>query len=346
MTELRDARLRKAMDEAPDATLQPQQRTREAIRAAAHGAVQPAWRRWWTRSGGSGMPWTAALATIALATLVTVMWEGREVPGARTEADVVATAPAPAAGPVPAPGPAPAAGPVPQELPAPAAAPAPAPLPVPATRAERPESSQREQRARAAPAAPAPVAPAAPGRAPAAPAPVLPDAAGSSDMLARTAPAAEEARAAAAAPPPPPSVAAAAPPPPMAAPVPAPAAQRQAAPAAPTAALRASPASLPWTQVRIESGGRSVVIPRTQAGELPTLVMTMLASPSEEPSTSAPPTLRLELAQGDEAAGVLELVGDHWRWTRLRDARQTRALRPEPGVAAALRTEAERLLRR
>lgn len=333
MTELRDARLRKAMDEAPDATLQPQQRTREAIRAAAHGAVQPAWRRWWTRSGGSGMPWTAALATIALATLVTVMWEGREVPGARTEADVVAAAPAPAAGPVP------------QELPAPAAAPAPAPLPVPATRAERPESSQREQRARAAPAAPAPVAPAAPGRAPAAPAPVLPDAAGSSDMLARTVPAAEEARAAAAAPTPP-SVAAAAPPPPMAAPLPAPAAQRQAAPAAPTAALRASPASLPWTQVRIESGGRSVVIPRAQAGELPALVMTMLASPSEEPTTSAPPTLRLELAQGDEAAGVLELVGDHWRWTRLRDARQTRALRPEPGVAAALRTEAERLLRR
>ncbi|NNU44483.1 hypothetical protein [Ramlibacter montanisoli] len=336
MTELRDARLRKAMDEAPDATLQPQQRTREAIRAAAHRALQPAWRRWWTRSGGGAMPWTAALATIALATLVTVMWGGRELPGARTEADVVATAPAPAAGPVPAPGPVPAAGPVPQELPAPAAASAPAPLPVPATRAERPESSQREQRARAVPAAPAP----------AAPAPVLPDAAGSSDVLARTAPAAEEARAAAAAPPPPPSVAAAAPTPPMAAPVPAPAAQRQAAPAAPTAALRASPASLPWTQVRIESGGRSVVIPRTQAGELPALVMSMLASPSEEPTTSASPTLRLELAQGDEAAGVLELVGDHWRWTRLRDARQTRVLRPEPGVAAALRTEAERLLRR
>lgn len=319
MTELRDARLRKAMDEAPDATLQPQQRTREAIRAAAHGAVQPAWRRWWTRSGGSGMPWTAALATIALATLVTVMWEGREVPGARPEAEVVATAPAPAAAPVPA------------------------PLPVPATRAGRAEPSGREERTRAAPTAPATGAQPAPVRAPAAPAPVLPDAGGSSDMLARTAPAAEEARAAAAAPPPPPGVAAA-PPPPVAAP--APAAQRQAAPAAPTAALRASPASLPWTQVRIESGGRSVVIPRTQAGDLPALVMTMLASPSEDPTTSAPSTLRLELAQGDEAAGVLELVGDHWRWTRLRDARQTRVLRPEPGVAAALRTEAERLLRR
>ncbi len=314
MTELRDARLRKAMDEAPDAALQPQQRTREAIRAAAHGAVQPAWRRWWARSGGGAMPWTAALATIALATLVTVMWEGREVPGARPEGDLVASAPAPAATPAPGNAPVPAAGP------APAAGPEPAPLPAPATRPPRAESSSRAERAREAP-------PPAAGRATARAAPEpLRDAQGGSDTLARSAPAAEEARAAA--------------------PAPAPAAQRQAAPAPPAAALRASPASLPWTQVRIESGGRSVVIPRAQAGELPALVMTMLASPSEEPATSEAPTLRLELAQGDEAAGALELVGDHWRWTRLRDARQTRVLRPEPGVAAALRLEAERLLRR
>ena len=86
MTELRDARLRQALHEAPDAALRPPQRTRDAVRAAAHAAVQPAWRRWWRSVGDHRLPWGAALATLALATLVTVLWEGREIPGARREA--------------------------------------------------------------------------------------------------------------------------------------------------------------------------------------------------------------------------------------------------------------------
>lgn len=341
MTELRDARLRKALDEAPDAGLQPQARTREAIRAAAHDAVQPAWRRWWPRGDGSRVPWTAALATIALATLVTVMWQGRGIPGAGREpagADTVAVAPQPAPVPAPAPGPAPAAAPEIAPAPAPAAAPAPAPLPRPqaAPAPARPPAVARE-------AAPERDTGARQERAPTLP--PLRDAAPGigSDTLARSAPS-EESRAAAAAPPPPPAVAAA----PGPAPLPAPAAapQRQAAPAAPAAALRAAPASLPWTQVRIEAGGRSVVVARMQAGELPALITSMLASPSDEADASAAGSLKLELAQGDEAAGVLDLVGERWRWTPLRDARQARLLRADPAVAESLRREAQRLLRR
>ncbi|HEX7892430.1 MAG TPA: hypothetical protein VF522_23970, partial [Ramlibacter sp.] len=124
------------------------------------------------------------------------------------------------------------------------------------------------------------------------------------------------------------------------------AAPRAAAPAAPAAALRASPAPLAWTQVRIESGGRSVVVPRMQAGELAALITRILASPSEDAPTATPGSLRLELAQGDESAGVLELAGDRWRWTSLRESRRPRLLKPEPGVAAALREQAEELLRR
>jgi hypothetical protein len=112
----------------------------------------------------------------------------------------------------------------------------------------------------------------------------------------------------------------------------------------PVAALRAAPASLPWTQVRIEANGRSVVVARMQAGELAPLVTSMLASPSDDAEPGAA-SLRLELAQGDDAAGVLELVGERWRWTPLRGARQARMLRADPEVAAALRVESERLLR-
>ena len=106
------------------------------------------------------------------------------------------------------------------------------------------------------------------------------------------------------------------------------------------------PASLPWTQVRIESEGRSVVVARPQAGELPALLTSMLASTSEEADAVLPASLKLELAQGDETLGVLEAVGEDWRWTPLRSPGPARRLQAEAGVSAALRTEAQRLLRR
>lgn len=344
MTELRDARLRKALEEAPDAQLRPPDRTRAAILAAAHDGVRPGWRRWWGAGTRSGTPWAAAFATLALATLVIVMWEGQEVPGTSAEQQVAVAPRAEAPAPVPAPAPQPAVQPAPAVAPAPAAAPALATLPAPSVRmapaprvAPAPAPVPQPGPAPATGVAPAPwPAPAA------APQPQIPEAA--ADALAKAAPA--ESRVAAA-PPPPAAAPAAAPaaPPPVPAAAAAPA-QRQAAPAPPAAVLRAAPGSLPWTQVRIESGGRSVVVPRMQAGELATLVTSMLASASDEAERGPAASLRLELAQGDEPAGVLELVGDRWRWTSLREPRGARILRAEPGVAAALREEAERLLGR
>lgn len=147
MTELRDARFKRALEHAPDAALRPDLATRRAIKkialrpaamADAKRVTAPfgdsAWRRsvrrlvrWWTHppAHSSPMPWNAALATVVLASLVTVLWYERPVPqavpddapaqgGERSVADSAATAstaPSPlASGPTsPAP-PAPAAG--------------------------------------------------------------------------------------------------------------------------------------------------------------------------------------------------------------------------------------------
>jgi hypothetical protein len=96
----------------------------------------------------------------------------------------------------------------------------------------------------------------------------------------------------------------------------------------------------------VESGGRSVVVPRAQAGELPALVTRLLASPQEDPVAGPPASLRLELAQGEDEQGTLELVGERWRWTPAREPRQARMLGADPALAAALREEAERVLAR
>lgn len=103
-TEWRDARLARALDEAPDAQLRPLDRTRDAIRAAAREAIAPQaeapwWRRWWEASGRRST-WTPALATVLLAGLVTLLWRGEEVPTAQPDAKVsrAPAAPAPALG--------------------------------------------------------------------------------------------------------------------------------------------------------------------------------------------------------------------------------------------------------
>jgi hypothetical protein len=358
VTELRDARLRKALHEAPDAQLQPPQRTRDAIRQAAHAAVQPSWRSLWRAAGDRRLPWGAALATVALATLITVMWEGREIPSARRDALPPSAASGTTAAPPRDGASQPAESAViaapPAELAAQAQAPAAvqprAPVAPPPTATKAPA----RERERTAPARAPATRPdqGAPVRAQAEkPAPVRavpPDAsAPPAGADARAAAAREESRTRAAGQPP---IAA------DSAPRPAPAAAqaqsplapalRQAAPAAPQAAVRASPAALPWSQIRIEAGERSVVVSRAQAGEMPALVTSLLASPSDEADAAAPSSLRLELAQGDEAIGVLDMVGERWRWTPLRGAREARMLRAEPGISTALREHAARLLPR
>lgn len=115
------------------------------------------------------------------------------------------------------------------------------------------------------------------------------------------------------------------------------------APGAPAAAMRAAPAQM-WTQVRIEAGNRSVVVPADQAGRLQALVARLLAAPAE-PAVDGAPSLRMELARGNEVLGVLERVGDRWRWTPLGTGEQALMLRVDAALAAAMREEAEALLR-
>lgn len=333
MTDLRDARLRQALDAAPDAGLQPQARTREAIHAAARAAVQPAWRRWWRPVGRSGTPWAAAFATLMVATLVTVLWNDEEVPGARTEpaGEPVAAAPQAAAKPeVPAapavqPAPQPAPPPAPTVLPESAKAPAPAPRPglaiTPQGRAASPS---------VVPAPAAPSAPSAPAVAPA-PAPATAPPAAMADAAQPAPQALEERRSA-------PALARAPAPPPAAAP-PAPLAA-----AAPAARARAEAAT--FTQVRVEAGGRSLVLPADQAGLLPALVVRLFASPAAANGvTAGTASLRLELARGNEALGVLERLGEHWRWTPVEPGQAPRLLRPAASLDEDLREEVARLLR-
>ncbi|GER14418.1 hypothetical protein [Variovorax boronicumulans] len=157
--DLHDARLRRALDHAPDRDAMPAAHTREAILKMAHNlatasapAAGPAVEAapWWRRLFGGGsprsrMPWNAAFATVLVATFVTVLWHREPVPEARLDGEAqVAGAPAPASAP-----PAQSA-----EAPAVAAAPAPAPVP-PAPAAEpaatadtTPPAAQRSEAAR------------------------------------------------------------------------------------------------------------------------------------------------------------------------------------------------------
>jgi hypothetical protein len=136
MTELRDARLRQALQNAPDAEARPLREVADAIRAAARQALPaPAianpipiaadswWQRLWQSTGSPRAPWNAAFATLLLAVLVTVMWQHEPIPDARPGLAVPAMAPD--STPVPAPEIAPK-----DAAPAPTPVSAPAPAPV------------------------------------------------------------------------------------------------------------------------------------------------------------------------------------------------------------------------
>ena len=108
---LRDARLARALEHAPD-TLQPAQPAaamRDAILRAAHAAVEtpqthpvaPPGRGWragvagvWGHLMGTGrMPWNAALATVLLASFITLLWRDEPVPSAQTDPPIAASPP-------------------------------------------------------------------------------------------------------------------------------------------------------------------------------------------------------------------------------------------------------------
>ncbi|CAN7757950.1 hypothetical protein LJR039_006998 [Pseudorhodoferax sp. LjRoot39] len=104
-THLRDARLRHALEHAPDAQALPAEATRAAILRHAHAAVaRPAPVAplpWWTRLAqalaGPRRPWNAGFATVLVACVVAGLWWERDVPGPAPDAQSPAPAmPAPA----------------------------------------------------------------------------------------------------------------------------------------------------------------------------------------------------------------------------------------------------------
>ena len=91
MTHLRDARLQRALDNAPDANERPAEVTRIAIQNIARKSMQksgkaqirhqtPWWQRGWDALGHP--PWNAAFATLLLGGIIGLLWHGQEVPDA------------------------------------------------------------------------------------------------------------------------------------------------------------------------------------------------------------------------------------------------------------------------
>ena len=333
MSGLRDARLKKALDFAPDAQDLPASRTRQAINERAHQAIAPEpkpawWRRLWSGAGTPSAPWNAAFATLALATLVTVMWQGREIPDAKPDSARV-DLPAPTA-----PTPPPVVTDQPPATPAPRSAPA-----TPARKAESAVVAKGPPPAQAPPA-PAAAPPPAPPQAPAQPAPAAErerrteaeapalrdqdaralsksesaapraDAAGTASVARRVAPAA-------------------------AAPAPATGLAGQFAP---------GPTLQGATQVRIESGSRSAEAPLAHPSRLADLIGQVGREARSTEALEAPVDLRVELRRESELVGVLELAGAQARWTQWRAGQAiTTTARPDAAVLQALREELSRL---
>ncbi|MET4578652.1 hypothetical protein [Ottowia thiooxydans] len=347
---LRDARLAKALEHAPDAHMHPDAAIRASILNAAGAAVKPVpsqkpksggWWSWWRGEGEqrSRMPWNAALASVLVAGFVTLMWQGEPVPEARLDSEPVPQAEAPAVA-----SPEPEAKESVQNQPAPdkpaigeaaSAAPSPeakirAPATGPAMKKPAPPTPVLTPSPPSAAPAPAP----APAPDAAAPAKTLERSPAQSDDSAATAEGArsaqsmrnaqreassvaaerrfesERARGTASA-----GASAGETPPAMA---PAPAAAPRMAPRAPvasqTADVLASPKWPPdWTHLRRLPEGAA--LPRSQAARLAQL---MSALPQGEaasaPITGEAMTASVQLLTNDRVLGVLELYSSHWRF--------------------------------
>ena len=330
---LRDARLARALEHAPD-TLEPAQPAaamRDAILRAAHAAVDtpqthpaaPPGRGWragvasvWNRLMGTGrMPWNAALATVLLAGFITLLWRDEPVPSAQTDPPIAASPPradqptqvaAESARSADSAGPA-ADSTAKQKTQEPSANRDVAP-------AAKPERARRSQEgsaplimemppvATAPPMAAAPPAPAAP----AAPAPALPAA-----EMAQAAPPAQASA---------PSIA------------PERAMPQEKSLAARRLAAVAAAGGVPqdWTELR---GADGVAVARGGTGELPRLLESLRAEAAAPDARAdglaraegeaAAPVVRVDLLRAGQLLGSLELAGRRWRFT------------PQPGSGAA-----------
>lgn len=323
-----DPHLRRMLAHALDADVdaRPAAATRAAILAAAHRAVaEPtraerpaaatglsAWLLHWLDRllPRASMTWTAALATVALATFITLMWQGEPVPQAQPDGDPAALqGRAPVAEKAPASGMAPPAAPAPAESTAAPAAPSVAQVqPVEAERQARArsEAARAPSREEAAP----PVPPQA--RSPAAvPAPV--------EQAAGSAGAASE-RADAPASPPAAGAAPAAPPPPAAVQAPRKAESRAATspPASAAPAPAAAPAAPPAPAPAV-AAAPAAPVPPPQAARAPDPVPLNRAEPAPGASSAvagaAPQTKEFRReAPGD----ALHRAAAWQRWTQVR----------------------------
>jgi hypothetical protein len=310
MSDLRDARLERALRSAPDDRVQPAPAVRRAILEAAKAAVAPPaplvwWRKWWAGMGGAQSR-NAAFATVLLAGVITLMWRHEEVPpaGADRAAPTAAVPAAPATSAAKAEPSLPessapvAAAPAekraaPVRTPPPAAA-VQAPSP-PAVRDAGPPSAER-QRADA------------PGSL-AQPAPAAAPAAAAAETQAPVAPSAAPARA-----------------------------RAQANASADTTA--SSPA---WDVLRVERGNRTGSWSRAEAVSLSPLLQRATSRGGEETAVSDAIGLRLELLREGQAQGVLEVGSDWLRWQPAGGAASTRR---DAALAAAVRGAVEALPQR
>ncbi|MBI2772807.1 MAG: hypothetical protein HYX47_24540 [Burkholderiales bacterium] len=306
MSELRDARLKRALESAPDAHMLPAAATRHAIRLAARRAVSSEatwWRRLAPAAPGQRMPWNAAFATLLLASLVTLLWRDHEIPGAVPDGPM-AQLPAPA-----------------QALPAPAAPATPAatsaPTPAPAEPAKKASPRPETDRKPAAPRLREEAAPLA--KSAAAP----PVEARQADSVASAGSVASER---------------ASPMPAPAAPAAAPAA-RQAAPAL----AQGFTLSPPWTVALISVDGRTVEVAREQGGRLAALVAAAAAAATGTEPLAEPAGDRIELRGPQQAQATLEISGPQVRWTQ---GGRILTGRPDPALLQALREELRRLTQR
>lgn len=364
MTQLRDARLQRALDAADEEPSRPQPHTRDAVREAARRAVaskaMPWWRRLWPADRGAArMPWNAAFATVLLAVLVGVLWQDKQVPGVRSDSPVAdAPAPAPAATPSPtAPLQPAASAAAPAAEAAPAAGPRPAPAPARAAppareRLSRDEATEQrllqrsledaavaQARREAASAEVADAQGAASRSAPAAVAPAAP------------APTLSPAPQPAAAPPlakaAPPTFSQAAPGAGAAAPAQAPAAAR--APAARDQAAAPAISWEGWTELRIAADGRELVLSRRRAPQLSELInraarAAQTAAPTAPAAQGQVPTASYELSTRGTLLAVLEVGDTHARFLPVGESGPSHLVRLDPADLQALREETLKLL--
>lgn len=302
MTDWRDARLKKALDFAPDRLQAPAKSLGDAIKNEASRALQTPtakpspgrWTRiraWWLPSGQ--MPWNAALASLLLASLVTLVWRDEDTPGAGPHAPPtppVATAPnaTPPAVPVP---PQQAARPranvapeaqrdLPPEPPATPVARARSALPADATLADAVPRIQ----------APAPAAP--PGPSVVSPAPAEAMAAAQQPPALRAAPAAKAAQSMARA-------------------------ESAGAPVGPKAVAEA------WTVLRVTSAGAVREVLRPSSPDWVAVVRRLLAVAVTPAPLEGEPTLQMALLQGEATLGWLALSGTWVRWAPAGEASRT-----------------------